>query len=98
MHLIGDTDKFVNVSVEAEQCVQMPAGLLYANVMEAQDVPNMDWLSRTDAYVKLFIRGRRNRFTKVVWNSLNPRQSPTPMPLDGLLITKGKFPECRNQA
>ena len=51
----------------------MPAGLLYAKVIEAQNVPNMDWLSKTDAYVKLYIRGRRKRFTKVVWNSLNPR-------------------------
>ncbi len=35
--------------------MQMPAGLLYAKVIEAQNVPNMDWLSKTDAYVKLFI-------------------------------------------
>lgn len=51
----------------------MPAGLLYAKLVGAQNVPNMDWLSKTDAYVKLYISGRRNRFTKVVWNSLNPR-------------------------
>ncbi|CAL5226034.1 g8845 [Coccomyxa viridis] len=52
---------------------EMPAGLLYAKLVEAQNVPNMDWLSKTDAYVKIYISGRRNRFTRVVWNSLNPR-------------------------
>ena len=56
--------------------MQMPAGLLYVKVIEAQHVPNMDWLSKTDAYVKLFIRGRRKRFTKVVWNDLDPRHVP----------------------
>ena len=53
--------------------MQMPKGLLYVKVLEAQDVPNMDWFSKTDAYVRLFIRGRRKRFTEVVWNDLNPR-------------------------
>ena len=57
----------------------MPAGLLYAKVMEAQNVPNMDWLSKTDAYVRVFICGRRNRFTRVVWNSLNPRHASDPL-------------------
>ena len=55
--------------------MQMPAGLLYTKIIEAQNVPNMDWLSKTDAYVELFIRGRRKRFTKVDWNSLNPRHA-----------------------
>ena len=59
----------------------MPAGLLYAKLVEAQNVPNMDWLSKTDAYVKIYISGRRNRFTRVVWNSLNPRHVSTPTPL-----------------
>ena len=53
--------------------MQMPKGLLYVKVLEAQAVPNMDWFSKTDAYVRLFIRGRRKRFTEVVWNDLNPR-------------------------
>lgn len=90
MLLIEDTNKLVNHVIEVEQCVQMPAGLLYANLIEAQNVPNMDWLSKTDAYVKVFICGRRNRFTRVIWNSLNPRQAPAPIPLPGLLITKTK--------
>lgn len=53
--------------------MQMPKGMLYLKVIEAQDVPNMDWFSKTDAYVRVFIRGRRKRFTKVAWNDLNPR-------------------------
>ena len=53
--------------------MQMPKGLLYVKVLEAQDVPNMDWFSKTDAYVRLFIHGRRKRFTEVAWNDLNPR-------------------------
>ena len=60
---------------EGECQMQMPAGLLYTKIIEAQNVPNMDWLSKTDAYMEIFIRGRRKRFTKVVWNSLNPRHA-----------------------
>ena len=56
--------------------MQMPKGLLYVKVVEAQDVPNMDWFSETDAYVRVFIRGRRKRFTEVAWNDLNPRHVP----------------------
>ena len=57
----------------------MPAGLMYAKVIEAQNVPNMDWLSNTDAYGKVFINGRRNRFTRVVWSALNPRHASEPV-------------------
>lgn len=53
--------------------LQMPAGLLYVKVVEAVNVPNMDWFSKTDAYVVLFVRGRRKRRTKIAWNSLHPR-------------------------
>lgn len=53
--------------------VQMPAGLLYVKVIEAEHLPNMDILSKTDAYVVLFVRGRRKRKTKIAWNSLHPR-------------------------
>jgi Ca2+-dependent lipid-binding protein len=51
----------------------MPAGLLYVKVIEAEHLPNMDILSKTDAYVVLFVRGRRKRKTKIAWNSLHPR-------------------------
>lgn len=63
----------------------MPAGLLYTKIIEAQNVPNMDWVSKTDAYVEIFIRGRRKRFTNVVWNSLNPRHALTFNPDQKLL-------------
>lgn len=53
--------------------LQMPAGILYVKVVEAVNVPNMDWFSKTDAYVVLFVRGRRKRRTKIAWNSLLPR-------------------------
>ncbi len=51
----------------------MPAGILYVKVVEAEHVPNMDLFSKTDAYVVLFVRGRRKRKTKIAWNSLHPR-------------------------
>ncbi|EIE19981.1 hypothetical protein COCSUDRAFT_44371 [Coccomyxa subellipsoidea C-169] len=52
---------------------EMPAGILYVKVIEAEHVPNMDLFSKTDAYVVLFVRGRRKRKTKIAWNSLHPR-------------------------
>ncbi|BDA51337.1 Synaptotagmin-2 [Coccomyxa sp. Obi] len=52
---------------------ELPAGLLYVKVVEAVNVPNMDWFSKTDAYVVLYLRGRRKRRTKIAWNSLHPR-------------------------
>ncbi len=51
----------------------MPAGVLYVRVIEAANVPNMDWFSKTDAYVLLFVRGQRKHRTKIAWNSLHPR-------------------------
>lgn len=51
----------------------MPAGILYLRVIEATNIPNMDILTKTDAYAIVFVRGRRKRKTHVVYNSLNPK-------------------------
>lgn len=60
-------------STRSGLCAQMPAGVIYVRVIEAVNVPNMDWFSKTDAYVLLWVRGRRKHRTKICWNSLSPR-------------------------
>ena len=53
--------------------MQMPAGILYLHLIEARNLPNMDWISKTDAYALVYVRGRRKRRTHVVYNSLCPK-------------------------
>lgn len=51
----------------------MPAGILYVKLIEATHVPNMDIFSKTDPFVKLYVRGRNKRRSRVIHNSLHPR-------------------------
>lgn len=53
--------------------LQVPAGVLYVKLIEAVNVPNMDIFSKTDPFVKLFVRKRNERRSRTVFNSLHPR-------------------------
>ena len=47
--------------------------MLYVKLIEATNVPNMDIFSKTDPFVKLFVRKRNERRSRTVFNSLHPR-------------------------
>jgi len=54
---------------------QVPAGVLYVRLIEAEHVPNMDIFSKTDAFAKVFVRKRNQRKSRVIFNSLHPRRA-----------------------
>ena len=51
----------------------MPAGVLYVKLIEAEHVPNMDIFSKTDPFVKLYVRKRNQRRSKTIYNKLHPK-------------------------
>lgn len=54
----------------------VPRGLLFVNVIEAVNIPNLDWrslLSKPDTFVELSVRARVSKKTRVVWNSRCPK-------------------------
>lgn len=51
----------------------VPKGILYVRVLEAKHLPWLDWLTLPDAYVRLFVRGRRKRKTSVCKQSFHPK-------------------------
>lgn len=53
--------------------LQVPAGVLYVKLIEATNVPNMDIFSKTDPFVKLWVRKRNERRSRTIFNSLHPR-------------------------
>ena len=53
--------------------LQVPAGVLYVKLIEATNVPNMDIFSKTDPFVKLFVRKRNERRSRTIFNTLHPR-------------------------
>ncbi len=55
---------------------EVPAGILFLRIIEARNLPNLDWISKTDAYACVYVRGRRKRRTDVVYNDLNPKCGP----------------------
>ena len=52
---------------------QVPAGVLYVKLIEAEHVPNMDIFSKTDPFVKLYVRKRNQRRSKTIYNKLHPK-------------------------
>ncbi|KAK9843817.1 hypothetical protein WJX81_007480 [Elliptochloris bilobata] len=52
---------------------EVPAGVLYVKLIEATHVPNMDIFSKTDPFVKLYVRKRNQRRSRTVPNSLHPK-------------------------
>ncbi len=56
-----------------QAALQVPAGVLYVKLIEATNVPNMDIFSKTDPFVKLFVRKRNERRSRTIFNSLHPR-------------------------
>jgi hypothetical protein len=53
--------------------VDMPKGVLFVRVLEAKNVPRMDWFGKADPYLELFVRQRRKHKTSVKPNTYNPR-------------------------
>ena len=47
--------------------------MLYVKLIEAEHVPNMDIFSKTDPFVKLYVRKRNQRRSKIVYNKLHPK-------------------------
>jgi len=59
--------------------LQVPQGILYVKVLEAKHLPWLDWLTLPDAYVKLFVRGRRKRRTAVCKHTFHPKYPLFPL-------------------
>ncbi|KAL0027376.1 hypothetical protein WJX79_006298 [Trebouxia sp. C0005] len=47
----------------------VPAGMVYVRLIEATHVPRLDWYTRPSPYVKLFVRDKRPRASKVTQGS-----------------------------
>mmetsp|Transcript_29402 Transcript_29402/g.91457 ORF Transcript_29402/g.91457 Transcript_29402/m.91457 type:complete len:137 (-) Transcript_29402:4-414(-) len=45
---------------------------IHIHVINAMDLPNMDWMGKTDAYCKVSMGGQEVMKTKVINNNLNP--------------------------
>ncbi|BDA48413.1 Synaptotagmin-2 [Coccomyxa sp. Obi] len=53
--------------------IQTPKGILFVKLLEAEHVPKMDVLSKSDPYVKLGVRSSRMSRSQVIDNDLNPK-------------------------
>ena len=53
--------------------LKVPKGILYVRVLEAKNLPWLDWLTLPAPYVVLFVRGRRKHKTKVCKSTFHPR-------------------------
>ena len=49
--------------------VQVPAGMVYVQLIEASHVPRLDWYTKPSPMVKLFVQERRQRASKVLHTS-----------------------------
>ncbi|KAK9865697.1 hypothetical protein WJX84_002675 [Apatococcus fuscideae] len=54
------------------QNAQMPAGMLYLHIVEAENVPRMDWLSPSDPYIQLWLQPKHKRRTETHSNNPHP--------------------------
>lgn len=50
-----------------------PKGLLIVNVLEALNLPRMDWYGRSDPFCKVWLRENRKMRTGIRYRTLNPR-------------------------
>lgn len=54
----------------------MPVGMLFVKVIEATNIPNVDWrslVSKPDCFVELSVRNKTSKTTRVIWNKKCPR-------------------------
>ncbi|KAK9812293.1 hypothetical protein WJX73_010507 [Symbiochloris irregularis] len=62
-----------NVSLDGDDKLQVPKGMVQVKVIEAKHVPWLDWWSRPDCYVRLAVRDKHYRRTHTINNKLHPR-------------------------
>ncbi|KAK9917790.1 hypothetical protein WJX75_008296 [Coccomyxa subellipsoidea] len=61
------------VEIVPDSGMQTPKGLLFITLIEAVHVPRVDWLSKTDPFIKLGVRASRMARSQVIDNDLNPK-------------------------
>lgn len=54
----------------------MPVGMLFVTMIQASDIPHVDWrslVSKPDCFVELSVRNKSPKSTRVIWNQKSPR-------------------------
>ncbi|CAL5224210.1 g6855 [Coccomyxa viridis] len=66
-------DKYVLKLTDAELGIETPKGILFVTLIEASNVPRMDFLSKSDPYVIMGVRASRMSRSQVINNDLHPK-------------------------